>query len=124
LWAAMGTVRNDMGAYGGHGKTDIIVGIKVNDEQKQFVSTYQLYQNYPNPFNPTTFITFDLPKTSKVSLKVFNILGEEVATLLSASLPSGSYKYVWDASHLASGVYLYRFQAGDYVGTRMMILMR
>ena len=85
---------------------------------------FVLHQNYPNPFNPTTTIQFDLPKTSVVTLKIFNILGEEVTTLLSASLLSGSYKYEWDASNLASGVYLYRLQAGDYVETRKMVLMK
>jgi glucuronoarabinoxylan endo-1,4-beta-xylanase len=83
-----------------------------------------LHQNYPNPFNPSTIIEFNLPVTSKVTLKVFNILGEEVATLLSASLLLGSHSVTWDASNLASGVYLYRLQAGDYVETRKMILMR
>jgi hypothetical protein len=61
---------------------------------------YQLSQNYPNPFNPMTTIEFDLPKSSEVSLKVYNILGEEVATLLSASLPSGSHKVDWNAAQL------------------------
>jgi hypothetical protein len=88
------------------------------------VSSFRLSPNYPNPFNPTTTIEFDLPKKSEVSLKIFNILGEEVATLLSASLLAGSYQYEWDASNLASGVYLYRLQVGDYVETRKMILMR
>jgi hypothetical protein len=59
-----------------------------------------------------------------VTLKVFNILGEEVATLVSDRLSAGSYLYEWDASNLASGVYLYRLQAGDYVETRKMVLMR
>jgi hypothetical protein len=93
---------------------------------------YKLKQNYPNPFNPTTTIEFDLPKSSEVTLKVFNILGEEVTTLLSTFLHSGSHKYEWDASNLSSGVYLYRLQAGDpsqsagqgYVKTRKMVLMR
>jgi hypothetical protein len=80
--------------------------------------------NYPNPFNPSTTIEFDLPKTSQVTLKVFNILGEEVARLVSEKLPAGSYSYEWDASNLASGIYLYRLQAGDYVETRKMVLMR
>ena len=86
--------------------------------------TVQLYQNYPNPFNPSTTIEFDLPKTSQVTLKIFNILGEEAATLVSDRLPAGSYSYEWNASNLASGVYLYRLQAGDYVQTRKMVLMR
>ena len=88
------------------------------------VNNYRLSDNYPNPFNPSTTIEFDLPKTSEVSLKVFNILGEEVTTLVSDRLSPGSYSYEWDASNLASGVYLYRLQAGDYVETRKMILMR
>ena len=85
---------------------------------------YSLSQNYPNPFNPTTTIEFDLPKTSEVSLKVFNILGEEVATLVSDWLSAGSYSYEWDAIHLASGVYLYRLQAGKNTEIRKMILLQ
>ena len=85
---------------------------------------YSLHQNYPNPFNPTTTIEFALPQTGFVSLKVYNILGEEVATLVSEKLAAGNYKYDWDASGLASGVYLYRLQAGDYVETRKMVLLR
>jgi flagellar hook assembly protein FlgD len=69
-------------------------------------------------------IEFDLQKTSEVTLKIYNILGEEVATLVSDRLSAGSYSYNWDASNLASGVYLYRFQAGDYVEARKMVLMR
>ncbi|MBN2365365.1 MAG: T9SS type A sorting domain-containing protein [Calditrichaeota bacterium] len=124
LWPAMGTITCDMGAYGGHGQQNITVGIKRNTDESQIVKRYQLYQNYPNPFNPTTTIQFDLPKTSEVTLKIFNVLGEEVTTLLSGSLLSGSHSVEWDASNLASGVYLYRLQAGDYVETRKMILMR
>jgi hypothetical protein len=94
---------------------------------------FTLYQNYPNPFNPTTTIVFDLPKTSEVTLKVFNILGEKVATLVSDKLSAGSYSYEWSRpAGIASGVYLYRLQAGDpsssaghsYVETRKMVLMR
>ena len=85
---------------------------------------FHLNQNYPNPFNPSTTIQFDLPKTGQVTLKVFNVLGEELATLVSNRLPAGSYSYEWDASSLASGVYLYRLQAGDYVETRKMVMMK
>ena len=65
-----------------------------------------------------------MAKASEVTLKVFNILGQEVAVLVADRLSAGSYSYVWDASNLASGVYLYRLHAGDYVETRKMILMR
>jgi N-acetylneuraminic acid mutarotase len=89
-----------------------------------YPKAFLLHQNYPNPFNPSTTIEFDLPKTSEVTLKVFNILGEEVATLVSDRLTTGSYSYGWDAGRLASGVYLYRLAAGDYVETRRMLLMK
>ena len=100
----------------------VIITISVLNEN--FPNDYLLHQNYPNPFNPTTTIEFDLPKTTEVKLKIFNILGEEVATLVSDRLSVGSYSYEWDASSLASGVYLYRLQAGDYVKTRKMVLMK
>ncbi len=104
----------------------------IEKEGKILPNSFLLHQNYPNPFNPSTAIEFDLPKTSEVTLKVFNILGEEVSTLVSDRLSTGSYSYEWDASNLASGVYLYRLQAGDpsqgagqsYVETRKMVLMR
>jgi hypothetical protein len=85
---------------------------------------WSLLQNYPNPFNPTTNIEFSIPKSEFVTLKVYNTLGEEVATLVSDRLTVGSYSYEWDASNLASGVYLYRLQAGEYVETKKMILVR
>jgi hypothetical protein len=107
----------------------------VSDEQgwQGLLKEFSLSQNYPNPFNPITTIAFDLPKSSKVTLKVFNILGEEVATLVSDRLTAGSYSYEWSRpAGIASGVYLYRLQAGDpsqsagqsYVETRKMVLIR
>ncbi len=83
-----------------------------------------LSQNYPNPFNPSTTIEFDLPKTSQVTLKIFNIIGEEVAIIVSDRLTAGSFLYEWDSSGLASGIYLYMLQAGDYVETKKMILLK
>jgi hypothetical protein len=121
LWPAMGALRNDMGAYGGHGNT--VVGIKINGNNL-VPRAFILRQNYPNPFNPITTIEFDLPKTSEVTLRIYNILGEEVAKLVSEKLAGGSYLYDWDASNLASGLYLYRLQAGDFVETRKMILIK
>lgn len=103
------------------GKGKAVVGI---EDQSELPKVYALYPAYPNPFNPSTTISFDLPKTSKVTLKVFNILGEKVAVLVSRRLSAGSHSYKWDASNLASGIYLYRLQAGDYVEIRKMILMK
>ncbi len=86
---------------------------------------YRLSKNYPNPFNPITIIEFDLPKAGEVTVKILNILREEVITLVSERLSAGSYSYEWSrTSGIASGVYLYRLKAGDYVVTRKMVLMR
>ena len=94
------------------------------EELKPVASDFALYQNYPNPFNPTTTIEFVLPKAEFVKLKIYNILGEKVATLVSRKLAAGKYKYDWDASSLASGVYLSRMAAGDFVQTRKMVLLK
>ncbi|MBN2237806.1 MAG: T9SS type A sorting domain-containing protein, partial [Bacteroidales bacterium] len=77
----------------------------------QIPQEYNLYQNYPNPFNPTTTIKFDLPFTSIVKLNVYNILGQEIATLVESNLNAGYYNYKWDASKFASGVYIIRIDA-------------
>jgi hypothetical protein len=99
------------------------LGIKVYDNS-YILKDYFIKQNYPNPFNPTTTFEFALPHSGFVTLKVYNILGKEVATLISEKLTAGSYKYNWNASGLSSGVYLYRIQAGTYVDSRKMILLR
>lgn len=85
---------------------------------------FSLQQNYPNPFNPTTQITYDLPEQADVRLEVFNIQGQRVATLVNASKNAGTHSVIFDATHLASGVYLYRLQAGSTVLTRKMTLVK
>ncbi len=97
----------------------VITGIK-----KETPSDFSLYQNYPNPFNPTTSIEYSLDKRQFVSLKVYDILGREVAVLINEEKPAGSYEVKFDASGLSSGVYLYRISAGKNSVTRKMILMR
>ncbi|MHB1687443.1 MAG: T9SS type A sorting domain-containing protein [Ignavibacteriaceae bacterium] len=91
---------------------------------KPVVKDFNLSQNYPNPFNPTTQIQFSIPKESKVVLKVYNLLGEEVATLVNQQLASGTYTYQFDASKLSSGVYLYRITAGNYSFIKKMTLLK
>ncbi len=85
---------------------------------------FELSQNYPNPFNPTTTITFSLPVTGFVSLKVFDPLGKEVAVVVSEELPAGTYSQKWDAAALASGVYFYQFQVGSFTETKKLVLLR
>jgi hypothetical protein len=85
---------------------------------------HQLQQNYPNPFNPSTTMEFALPHAGYVTLKVFNVLGEEVANLIKGDHAAGTFKATWDASNMPSGVYFYRLNAGEYVQTRKAILMK
>jgi len=85
---------------------------------------YVLYQNYPNPFNPSTTIRYELPKASYVTLKIYNVLGQEVATLVNEEKPAGNYEVNFNASNLSSGVYFYKIKAGSYVETKKMNLIK
>ena len=94
------------------------------ESEKALPEQYTLYQSYPNPFNPTATISFELPTSGNVSLKVFNTLGEEVETLINDFKSAGKYSVQFNGSRLASGVYFYRLQAGDFVQTRKMLLLK
>jgi hypothetical protein len=92
---------------------------------------FRLEQNYPNPFNPNTKIKYTIPNVSlsgvegsRVQLKVYDVLGNEVATLVNESKPAGSYEVEFNASNLSSGVYFYKLQSGSFVETRKMILLK
>ncbi|UCF62755.1 MAG: T9SS type A sorting domain-containing protein, partial [bacterium] len=81
-------------------------------------------QNYPNPFNPVTTISWQLAVGRHVKLEIYNITGQRVALLVAEKQTAGLHSVVWNASNLTSGVYLYRLQAGEYVETRKMVLMK
>ncbi len=87
-------------------------------------SSFSLTQNYPNPFNPSTKISFQLPNDSKVSLKVFDMLGQEIATLIDANMSAGSYTTDFDATGLNSGIYFYRMEAGNFISIKKMTLAK
>jgi photosystem II stability/assembly factor-like uncharacterized protein len=90
----------------------------------QIPEYFSLSQNYPNPFNPTTRINYQLPLFSKVSIKVFDILGREIATLVNEEKPAGNYTILFDGNKLTSGVYLYQLKAGEHVITRKFVLLK
>jgi 5'-nucleotidase/UDP-sugar diphosphatase len=85
---------------------------------------FELNQNYPNPFNPSTTISFEIPTSSFVSLKLFNLLGEEVATLVNEDKQAGKYNINWNGGRCASGIYFYHLRAGSYDATRKLVLMK
>jgi photosystem II stability/assembly factor-like uncharacterized protein len=90
----------------------------------QLPGRFALNQNYPNPFNPSTTISFTISSKSFVSLKVFDVMGREVATMVSQGLPAGHYTKQWNASGLPSGIYFYRLQAGSFTETIKLVLLK
>ncbi|HSH64550.1 MAG TPA: T9SS type A sorting domain-containing protein [Bacteroidia bacterium] len=87
-------------------------------------TSYELKQNYPNPFNPETKISFSIPKEEFVTLKVYDITGQEISTLMNQKVVSGNYTVSFDGSYLASGIYFYRIQTKNYFQTKKMILLK
>lgn len=97
----------------------------VSDNDHEIPAVFHLRQNYPNPFNPSTTIHYDLPTSSEVRIDVYNVIGVRVATLVNGIMPAGSHTVQFDASALASGMYLYRFFAGGkVVSTKKMMLIK
>jgi len=93
-------------------------------ERPELPDGFSLSQNYPNPFNPTTKINFDLDKASNGRLTIYNILGQKVATIVDTYMNAGAYIVNFDASRLASGVYFYSLEAGDYKFNKKMMLLK
>ncbi|MFH0989400.1 MAG: T9SS type A sorting domain-containing protein [bacterium] len=106
--------------YSNEASLFVVVGVK---EEEEIPTEYSIRQNYPNPFNPSTRIQFALPTECTVSLKIFNLLGKEVADIVSQELNAGYYSIEWKAS-VPSGIYYYRLQAGGFIDTKKMILLR
>ena len=98
--------------------------LSVKQLNNKIPDSYQLDQNYPNPFNPATTIRFSIPKLSYVTLKIYDIIGNEIATLVNEERAAGNYEIEFEGSKLSSGVYFYRIQAGSYTQIKKMILLR
>jgi hypothetical protein len=109
----------DIGAY----EYQNGMGIKNNSPDSN-IKKYFLFQNHPNPFNPNTITKYQIPELSFVILKVFDLMGNEIATLVEEEKPVGKYEVNWYAENLASGVYFYQLVAGDFKQTKKMLLLR
>jgi len=116
-WAA--TFNGEQDVYYGH------VTLPVDVTEAENVPTeFSLSQNFPNPFNPSTTIRFALPRTGTALLRVFNVLGKEVTTLVSGNLSAGTHIVNWEATGVSSGVYFYRLEAEEFTQTRKLVLLR
>lgn len=130
LWPAQGSVRNDLGAYGGPGAVWPVLAVKEHPVPATVPITFKLRQNYPNPFNAATVIGFELPVAGIVKLDVFDIRGRNVGMSGSGTnptrdhFPAGYHEITFDGSGLASGIYLYRLEAMYFSGTGKMVLLK
>jgi hypothetical protein len=99
-------------------------GVSIDRDGTDTAKEFVLAQNYPNPFNPSTSIAFNLPVSSDVTLSVYNVLGQKVATLVNGPMTAGTHSVAFDASRLASGIYIYELRAGSFVQQRRMTLVK
>jgi len=108
--------------YENAGGTDVLLGVK--ERNNNVPIAFALEQNYPNPFNPATSIQYSMPSSQKVMLKVFDVIGREVVTLVNEVKEAGNYKVNFDASKISTGIYFYTLHAGNFVQTKKMLLLR
>jgi len=108
-----------LGYYDGSFEYSEIVEVEIG-----IPTEFSLAQNYPNPFNPTTTIKYQIPEVSFVTLRIYDVLGNEIATLVNEQKPADSYEVEFNASNLPSGIYFYRIQVGSFVETKKMVLMK
>jgi predicted outer membrane repeat protein len=125
LFPAKGSMRNDMGTYGGPGVSDwVVTAIGDNIFAQHVPSGYYLSQNYPNPFNPSTRIKYAIPEQEHVRIEIYNTLGQKIRTLLNKALPAGYYTMDLNGQYLPSGIYFYRIEAGKFQQVRKMMLIK
>jgi len=123
LYPSRGTIRNDIGAYGGSIIEDSLVN-NINQDNTNFINKYKLFPNYPNPFNPTTTIKYNIPQKTHVILGIYNINGQLIETLVNKIQNPDSYSIQWNANNISSGIYFYRIQTGDYLKSRKMLVIK
>lgn len=125
LYPSRGTIRNDMGAYGGP-LTRILTNLLIGIHQigTGVPNGFNLMQNYPNPFNPSTNIVFSLPQNVFVTLRIYDISGREATTIVNGFKQAGTYNVYFNASDLSSGVYFYKLSAGEFTLTKKMLMIK
>ena len=101
-----------------------IVSVENNDNKSTIPSKYLLSQNFPNPFNPSTTISWQIPESGLVTLKIYDVLGREVTTLVSEELSAGKHETVFDASRFSSGVYFYQLKTRKFIKSKKMVLLK
>ena len=106
------------------GEITVRTAVGVSDNKPAMVEKFSLANNYPNPFNPSTKIQYTLPTNEFVSLKVYDIIGREVATLVNQQQSAGVYDVNFNASNLTSGIYFYKIDAGSFVDVKKMMLLK
>ncbi|MBN2571712.1 MAG: T9SS type A sorting domain-containing protein [Ignavibacteriales bacterium] len=109
--------------FGSMGVSVITDGLGIEGEEMLPI-VYSLEQNFPNPFNPSTSIKFSIPEAGFVTLKIYNLLGQEVATLVKEQMNAGTREVKFNASNLASGIYIYRLEANNFTSTKKMVLLK
>jgi hypothetical protein len=110
--------------YSGSLFRNVVIITGLRESKNQLPLEYALYQNYPNPFNPSTTVRYDLPRTTFVTLTIFDVLGRQISTIIEEEKPAGAYQVNVYVPNLPSGVYFYRLQARDYVKTKKFVLLR
>ena len=103
---------------------DIFITDVVENLDQTIPDHFELHQNYPNPFNPSTKIKYSIPEESNVNLTIYNILGQSVKVIISEYQKAGNYEIVFNAVNLTSGFYIYRITAGNFISTKMMLLLK
>jgi hypothetical protein len=124
---SLGDFRNDIGAYGGPGAAELpffSLQTELNPHLTDYPADFRLEQNYPNPFNPVTNISFCIPYRSNVSLKIYDLKGEEIIKIISEELSAGNYSVHWNAEGFPSGIYFYCLKAGNYTQTKKLVLLK
>lgn len=135
LYPSLGTIINDMGVFGGPNSSDLTMKVTtVYDLMGAVPADFNLFQNYPNPFNPSTIISWQSPESGYQTVKIYDVLGNEIMTLADGFKPAGHYEVTFNASELSSGIYFYQLlvsalqskdgKAGSFVQTRKMLLIK